>query len=201
MGQDKALLPFGDRPLGAWMAERVRQVCDEVAVVGDPAKYAAWGFPMVEDIFEDSGPLGGIHAALSATEAELNLIVGCDMPYLSQEFLELLVHIGGETDADGVVPTSAEFGYEPLCAVYQRSCLAPMGRALEAGRRRISEVFAELRLRLVPAEEWRRCDPEGRLFRNLNTREEFERARRELLGEPPNQPAAPGLRQDRTGRR
>ena len=56
MGQDKALIPFGDRPLGAWVAERVRQVCDEVAVVGDPAKYAAWGFPMVEDIFEDSPP-------------------------------------------------------------------------------------------------------------------------------------------------
>ena len=156
---------------------------------------------LTDEALQHSGPLGGIHAALSATEAELNLIVGCDMPYLSQEFLELLVHIGGETDADGVVPTSAEFGYEPLCAVYKRSCLAPMGRALQAGRRRVSEVFAELRLRWVPPEEWQRCDPAGRLFRNLNTREEYERARRELLGEPPNRPAAPGLRQDRTGRR
>ena len=182
MGQDKALLPFGGSPLGAWVAERVRQVCGKVAVVGDPAKYAGWGFPVAQDLFADSGPLGGIHAALSHSEAELNLVVGCDMPYLSLEFLEWLLRIAEETEADAVVPTSAEFGYEPLCAVYKPSCLVRVEQALQAGRRRISEVFPDLRLRTVPPAEWRTYDPQGRLFQNLNTREDYEQARRELLG-------------------
>jgi molybdopterin-guanine dinucleotide biosynthesis protein A len=181
MGEDKALLPFGGCPLGAWVAERVRQVCGEVAVVGDPAKYAAWGFPVARDIFADCGPLGGIHAALSHSEADLNLVVGCDMPYVTPEFMERLLRIAGEAQADAVVPVSAEYGYEPLCAVYKPSCLARMERALQAGRRRISEVFSELELRTVPPAEWQPYDPQRRLFQNLNTREDYEQALRELL--------------------
>lgn len=181
MGEDKALLPFGSRPLGVWMAERVRQVCGNVAVVGDPAQYARWGFPVVQDRFEDSGPLGGIHAALTDSDAELNLMVGCDMPYLAPEFLQWLLEMAGKTEADAVVPVSAEYGYEPLCAVYKAGCLTPMEQALRAGRRRISEVFAHLRMEAIPPGEWQAYDPQGRLFRNLNTREEYERALRDLL--------------------
>jgi len=182
MGEDKALLPFGDQPLGAWVAERVRQACGKVAVIGDAAKYAGWGFPMAQDIFADSGPLGGIHAALTHSAADLNLVVGCDMPYVSVEFLERLLEIAGEAPGDAVVPVSADYGYEPLCAVYKPSCLGRMEQALRAGRRRISEVFAELTLRAVPPAEWQPYDPQGRLFQNLNTREDYEQARRELLG-------------------
>lgn len=181
MGEDKALLPFGGRPLGVWVAERVRQVCGKVVVVGDPTKYAGWGFPVARDIFADSGPLGGIHAALCHSEADLNLVVGCDMPYVSPEFLEHLLQIAAETQADAVVPISAEYGYEPLCAVYKPSCLDRVEQALHAGHRRISEVFSALELRTVPPAEWQPYNPPGRLFQNLNTREDYEQALRELL--------------------
>ena len=181
MGEDKALLPFGGRPLGAWVAERVRQVCGRVAVVGDPAKYAGWGFPVVRDIFAEAGPLGGIHAALSCSEADLNLVVGCDMPYASMKFLEHLLQIAGEASADAVVPISTEYGYEPLCAVYKLSCLTRVEQALQAGRRRISEVFPDLELRTVLPAEWQPYDPHKRLFQNLNTREDYEQALQELL--------------------
>ena len=181
MGEDKALLPFGGQPMGSWMAERVRQVCGGAAILGDPGKYAAWGFPVIRDVFADSGPLGGIHAGLVHSDAELNLVVGCDMPYLSSEFLEWLLCIAAETEADAVVPASKKFGYEPLCGVYKPACLTPMERALRAGRRKVSEVFDCLRLRAVPPAEWQGYDPQDRLFRNLNTREEYELACRELL--------------------
>jgi molybdopterin-guanine dinucleotide biosynthesis protein A len=181
MGTDKAMLPFGGLPLGAWVARRLQQVCGNVAVVGEPAKYSGWGFRVIEDIFPAAGPLGGIHAALSDSKTELNLIVGCDMPYVTPEFLEFLLGAAAAADVDGVVPASAAFGYEPLCAVYKRSCLVPMECALRAGRRRISEVFPSLRLRTVPPAEWHHYDQEGRLLQNLNTRDEYERACRELL--------------------
>jgi molybdopterin-guanine dinucleotide biosynthesis protein A len=180
MGEDKALLPFGDRPLGAWVAGRVRQACGMVTVIGDAAKYAGWGFPVVADLFADSGPLGGIHAALSHSQADLNLVVGCDMPYLSVEFMERLLEIAGEGQADAVVPVSTEYGYEPLCAVYKPSCLAQVEQALRTGRRRISEVFSSLELRAIEPAEWQPYDPQGRLFQNLNTRKDYEEALREL---------------------
>lgn len=181
MGQDKALLLFEGRPLGLRAAELVQQVCGDVTIVGDPAKYAAWGFPVLRDLYPDRGPLGGIHAALQHSDAPFALAVGCDMPYLSLEFLHFLVGLARRSEADAVIPESEAFGYEPLCAVYARACLAPIEQALQADRGKISDVFGQLRLRLIPPAEWKPYDPEGRLFRNLNTLEEYEQASRELL--------------------
>jgi len=181
MGQDKALLLFEGRPLGLRAAELAQQVCSDVTIVGDPAKYAAWGFPVLRDLYPDRGPLGGIHAALAHCDAPLALVVGCDMPYLSPEFLHFLVGLARQSEADAVIPESETFGYEPLCAVYARACFAPIEQALREDRRKISEVFRTLRLRLISPSEWRPYDPEGRLFRNLNTLEEYEQARRELF--------------------
>ena len=141
MGQDKALLPFGERSLAVWVAERVQQVCREVSIIGDPVKHGAWGFPVLEDVIPDQGPLGGIHAALTHSDARFTLVVGCDMPYLSPEFLGLLLRIAQETEADAVVPESEEFCYEPLGAVYTPACLPSIEEALGKERRKISDVF------------------------------------------------------------
>lgn len=181
MGQDKALLLFEGRPLGLRAAELVQQVCGDVTLVGDPAKFAAWGFPVICDLYPDRGPLGGIHAALAHCDARLALVVGCDMPYLSLEFLHFLAGLARESEADAVIPESEAFGYEPLCAVYARACLAPVEQALQESRCKVSEVFGQLRLRLIPPAEWKPYDPDGRLFQNLNTLEDYEQARRELL--------------------
>src|SRR5690349_13170490 len=82
MGQDKALLAFEDRPLAARVADLVQQACGSVTLVGSREKYGGLGYPVMDDIFPNQGPLGGIHTALSRSRARWNLIAGCDMPYL-----------------------------------------------------------------------------------------------------------------------
>jgi molybdopterin-guanine dinucleotide biosynthesis protein A len=183
MNQDKAVLPFGNRPLAVWIAERVKPVCGNVSLVGGGAKYSVLGFPVVEDILQDQGPLGGIHAALADSPAAFNLIVGCDMPYLSTEFLESLVEIARTAGADAVVPESEAFGLEPLCAVYTRDCLPPLEDALRNGQRKISRFLERLHLRLVSREEWQPYNRNGNLFRNLNTLEDYQEAIAALMGE------------------
>lgn len=183
MGRDKALLPFGDRSLAAWMAKVVQKVCGEVSLVGSRAKYSGLGFPVVEDIFIDSGPLAGIHAALVHSDTPFSLIVGCDMPNLSPDFLDRLLEIALEGDSDAVVPESEAFGYEPLCAVYSRNCLPRIEEALRNEERKVSSIFSRLRVRPVMCREWQAYDPLGKLFQNLNTPEDYEQARTKLLRE------------------
>lgn len=181
MGQDKALLPFGDRPLAVWMAELVQAVCEDVSLVGSAGKYSGLGFPVIEDVFPGQGPLAGIYAALAHSEARFNLIVGCDMPYLSKEFLRWLLGVAQSGKEDLVIPASEAHGYEPLCAVYTTACRAAMEEALRSGERKISGFFERARVRVLTQQEWKLYDPGGRLFRNLNTWEEYEQARAELL--------------------
>ena len=182
MGRDKALLPFGDRPLAVWMAERMKRVCGDVSLVGSQAKYSRLGFPVIEDVFPGKGPLAGIHAALAHSDAVFSLVVGCDMPYLSPGFLDRLLEIALGADADVVVPQSETFSYEPLCAIYTRNCLPRIEESLQNGERKISSIFPRLRIRPVSWREWEAFDRLGKLFRNLNTPEDYEQARAELQG-------------------
>jgi len=176
MGQDKALLPLGGQPLAQRMGQLVRQVCQDVTLVGSRATYSHLGFRVIEDIFPDHGPLGGIHAALGHSSLPFSLIVGCDMPYLSTEFLELLIELAIQSGADAVVPGSAASGYEPLCAVYSRLCLGPIETALRAGQVRTQSAIERLKLHVVGCQEWLPYDRDGKLFCNLNTPEDYREA-------------------------
>src|SRR4051794_13836057 len=88
MGRDKALLDLGSGPLAAQVAGLIAQTCGSATLVGDPARYADLGFPIIPDNAPGLGPLSGIEAALAATASDWNLIVACDMPLLSPAIFE-----------------------------------------------------------------------------------------------------------------
>ena len=90
MGRDKAFLPFGEETLLSRSLRLARAVTESVSIVGDTKKFASFA-PVVEDAYRDRGPLGGIHAALSTTSAEHNLIMAVDLPFLNLRFLQYLI--------------------------------------------------------------------------------------------------------------
>jgi molybdenum cofactor guanylyltransferase len=176
MGPDKALLPFDGRPLVIYVADVVHRACGKVTLVGSRAKYDGLGLPVIEDLTPGLGPLGGIHTALIHSRDEHSIIVGCDMPYVSSEFLKHLIELAEQSHADVVIPKSREFTYEPLCAVYGAACLPVVEHAIRNGDRKISRVLERVRVRIVTTAEWQVFDSDGRLFSNLNTPEEYQRA-------------------------
>src|SRR5205807_372585 len=90
MGGDKALLEFDRRPLLTRMLELGNEISDDVRIVGGRERFSAFG-PVVEDLYLERGPLGGIHAALGATDRELSLVLAVDLPFLTADFLAWLV--------------------------------------------------------------------------------------------------------------
>ena len=181
MGHDKALLLWEGRPLAIWMAELVKGVCGSVTLVGSRDTHSELGFPAIEDLFPSQGPLAGIHASLLHSGSSSSLVVGCDMPYLSADFLTLLLETARTADADAVVPESADSQLEPLCAVYTEACLPPIEEALRHGQRKISRLLAQLQIRRLTHREWQPWDRGGKLFCNLNNPEDYQKAQRELL--------------------
>src|SRR5258705_3897791 len=80
MGADKAFLEFDGRTLLERALEVMHEACDEVAIVGDPAKFGSYGV-VVPDLYPGCGPLAGIHAALLHSSAELNMVLAVGMPF------------------------------------------------------------------------------------------------------------------------
>ena len=180
MGQDKALMEVRGRPLVLHVADAVQDAVHSVTLVGSMEKYGTLCLPVLEDREPGHGPLSGIHAALKDTRTPLNLVVGCDMPFLHADFLQFLVQVAMVADAQVTVAESLEFGFEALCAVYNRDILPAVEQAMIAGERKLSRLYEGLRVRSVSPDECRPYNPHGFLFHNVNTPEDFEQARLRL---------------------
>ncbi len=174
MGADKAFVVLEGRTLLARALDVARTVTSDVRIVGDAAKFAAFA-PVVEDVFRGCGPLGGIHAALRASAAELNLMLAVDVPFVSTKLLEFVVERARGSAA--VVTVARVGGWQPLCAVYRREFAEVAERALREGRYRIDGLFEVERMVVIGEEELSVAGCAAGMFRNLNTREEVERAR------------------------
>jgi molybdopterin-guanine dinucleotide biosynthesis protein A len=174
MGTDKAFVTLDGRTLLARALESARAVTCDVRIVGDATKFAAFA-PVVEDIFLGCGPLGGIHAALRASAAELNLMLAVDVPLISPELLRFLV--ARARDSAAVVTVArVEGGWQPLCAVYRREFSAVAESALRQGRHKIDALFDPATTMKITEEQLQTAGFSANAFRNLNTRRELEAA-------------------------
>jgi molybdopterin-guanine dinucleotide biosynthesis protein A len=195
MGRHKGLLDFGGVPLLLHTARLLEPLVADVIIVGSPHRYAALGFHAIADEYDaqaDSrsskpgrGPLAGIAAALAVTRSQWNLIVACDLPYLSAEWLDWLLSRAVRSHSEAVVPRT-EGGIEPLAAVYRRECNTPIAAALARGVRKVSDAVAECRLDFVYPHEWSRIDSSGLMLRNMNSPEDYEEARNWWASSRPN---------------
>ena len=177
MGRDKALLQLGDQTLIERVIAAARPLAYPCLIVGDPAAYAHLGLPVLPDRHPGLGPLGGLHTALGQTAAPV-LLLACDLPFLTPDFLRHLASRRGPHQA--VVPYTAA-GLQPLCALYEPSCLATVETAIQADQLGMRSLLHNLSLDLVREKDWRPHDERGLLFANLNAPEEYERAQAALL--------------------
>ena len=180
MGSDKAFLRLGEETLLSQALKTAGAVAGEVRIVGDASKFAAFG-RIVEDVYRDRGPLGGIHAALSSTTTDLNLMLAVDLPFVGLKFLKYLLGRARESGATVTVPRAGS-GLQPLCAVYRRGFVDVAEPSLRAGKNRIDSLFAKAATCVIEENELVKAGFSSEMFRNLNTPEEFEMARGRHLG-------------------
>lgn len=178
MGADKAFLKLGDQPLVSHALKLAASVTSEVRIVGSVGKFAALA-PVVEDVYRDRGPLGGIHAALLSSATDLNLMLAVDLPFVRQAFLQYLILQATASCATVTVP-HANGGFQPLCAMYRREFGTVAETALQSGRNKIDWLFAKVATRVIEEDELRRAAFQVSMFRNLNTPEEWEQAKTDL---------------------
>jgi molybdopterin-guanine dinucleotide biosynthesis protein A len=177
LGRDKASEMLLGKPLLQRAIERVEGLvaqCVVVRAAGQvlPDVPAHGSLRVVEDVYSDSGPLGGLYTGLAAVDSALGLVVACDMPLLQPSLLGVLLRQAAGHEA--VVPVTAA-GPEPLCAVYSRECLPAVKQRLDDADYKVMNTLQDLNVLYLDEEEWRRFDPEGLSFLNVNTQADLER--------------------------
>ena len=176
MGRDKAFLELGGVPLVIRTARLVESVTGAPTVIGNASAFRPLGLRAIEDEWPGAGPLGGIATALRASSAPWSLVVACDLPYLTKDWLEFLVERALASDAIAVLPMNVR-GAEPLCAMYHRGCEAAIREALASGTRKVTDGLRSLLVEMIGPLEWKGFDSDGLLFKNMNSPADYEEAR------------------------
>jgi ABC-type transporter Mla maintaining outer membrane lipid asymmetry ATPase subunit MlaF/molybdopterin-guanine dinucleotide biosynthesis protein A len=184
MGSDKALLQFGGMTLLERALQAGHAIAEKLYIVGQRGRYGQFG-EVIEDIYPDCGPLGGIHAALSTTTTDLNLMLSVDMPLMAARFLEWLVR-QAQTSRELIVVPDALGGLQPLCAIYRPQARDAAEQALKRGDYKISHLFSAVHTRQILLQEIVAAGFSPDIFRNVNTSEEYEELVRQkrLVAEP-----------------
>jgi molybdopterin-guanine dinucleotide biosynthesis protein A len=147
MGRDKAWLELAGLPLVLRVARSVEPLVSAVTVIGPLERFESVGLASIPDRIparaasgeSSCGPLGGILTALNATQCSWNLVLACDLPYITTEWLEWLLGRAGALEAQAVVPERVS-GVEPLAAVYRKECAQVLAEALGRDVRKVSEA-------------------------------------------------------------
>jgi molybdopterin-guanine dinucleotide biosynthesis protein A len=176
MGRDKAFMELDGQPLIVAAVEKALAATDKVRIVGAGERFGHLGVEVVEDVYTGAGPLGGIHAALSSSTADLNLVLGVDTPFLSASFLRFLISEAARTGATVVSPRVGG-RFEPLCSVYRREFAAIAKQALDRGDYGIATLFPAVLHHAIEESTIARFELGTAMFDNLNTPEEFARAK------------------------
>jgi molybdopterin-guanine dinucleotide biosynthesis protein A len=177
MGEDKARLTLGGLSFVEHISAALDALTESVTLVGSAERCAAWPrMPSVPDFYVEWGALGGLHAALAACRAEWAVAVACDLPFVTGELFLRLASFRENFDA--VVPVQRDGRWQPLCALYRaRAASALAAELIAAGERRPRALLGRLRTRRVAFDELSSLRGADLFFTNVNTPEDYARAR------------------------
>ena len=173
-GVNKAFVKVGGVSLIERVAGVLRSVFEETVIVtNNPEDYAFLNMPMYRDIIPGLGPLGGIFTGLQMITGEAGFFVACDMPFLNPDLIRYLSGIkNGTIRFDVVIPRIA-WKLEALHALYGKRCVPFAEKLLHSGNYQIIQLFPNVSVRHVEAEEIMGFDPELKSFFNINRPQEL----------------------------
>ncbi|HKP28427.1 MAG TPA: molybdenum cofactor guanylyltransferase [Gemmatimonadales bacterium] len=150
----------------------------EPLLIANVPEGAGWrpGLRTVRDVIPSLGALGGIYTAVKESPAPV-VLVAWDMPFVTPALLTALA--SGLENADACLPESdGPRGVEPLCAAYGPAVGPAIEAGLARGDRRAIAFHDSVRVAILNGEKIRSLGDPGRLFFNVNTAEDLERANR-----------------------
>jgi molybdopterin-guanine dinucleotide biosynthesis protein A len=171
MGTDKALLQINGHSFLQHCHDVLIKLCDEIIISSSNQAHELNNTLRVADIYPEKGPLGGLHATLSASKNDINLCLSVDTPFVTVDFLRWMLN-QQKDDKSFFIKEGGRF--HPLIGVYHKSAVALTEVALKNNSLRTTELVKHL------PHDWQHLEVYGDynfgMLANINTQEEYEKA-------------------------
>jgi len=165
MGEDKALLPFGDCPsMAAFQYQKLKTLFPTVYISSKTDKFD-FSAPLIIDRYPESSPMVALASLFETVDAQAVFVLSVDMPLLRTEEIERLCRHYQTQQPDILIARSPR-GLEPLCGVYHRSILPHIHALLAADTHRMRALLERVRTETLTFAQ-------SNSFTNINTPEEY----------------------------
>jgi len=162
--QNKALIQINAISVVESVLNTVSPYVQKVMIITNtPEEYSFLDIETAKDVRPGFGPLSGIHSALSLASSEYVLVVSCDIPLVGSKQIEQLVSSCRGHD----ITIFKHKNFEPLCAVYRRSCIDALNELIDHNECRIIDLFPTLDVKVLRVDD-------AEIFRSINTKEDYE---------------------------
>ncbi len=169
-------------PVVQYVLDALASVVDDIVITtgpDQPLPDVRCELPVVvcEDLLPERGPLTGILTGLQCARSEYTVVVPCDTPFVEPTLLRSLIALRHGYDA--VVPVVGGRP-RPLPAVYRKTCIPALERALNGDDLSVTSFLLHVRPCVLEEHRVRETDPELRSFVNINRPRDAAKARRAL---------------------
>jgi molybdenum cofactor guanylyltransferase len=168
MGEDKGLALLKGIPMVKHVINGLVKFNLKVRLISGNENYSQFGLPVHQDLVKGKGPMGGLFTALSFSENDYVLLIGCDMPFISINLLERLT----KNAKQGMVTVAESNGrINPLLAIYPKSFLGHVQKNIEGEKLKMQDFILKNPHHVVPMDNIENIDPVT--YSNINSRLEL----------------------------
>ncbi len=132
-GIKKGLIKINNVPIIEHLIYTINTFCNKIIIVTNDDVYdylKSEKISIIQDLIKDTGPIGGIHTGLFHTNTNKNIVLSCDMPYLTRAIIQLL---SAHKDISDIVVPKIKQEIHPLCGIYSKSILPLINNQVQSG--------------------------------------------------------------------
>lgn len=171
MGRSKAALPWGGGTAGNLLEFQTTRLAllfrEVVVVVKEMPDFPIGPARVVLDTSPDYAAIHGVLRAIDETEDHV-FVLAVDLPALTHDVVHEIASRGSRTPAPALLPESGG-RLQPLAAVWRRAAARIAKNRISRGMLSLTGLADEAGAEILPEREWRKLDPSGNSFANVNT--------------------------------
>lgn len=140
-GIPKGLIQLNGMPILENQVNLLKKFCHQIIIVSNDSSYhylQSDTIVVISDLIKDIGPLGGLYTGLSFTNKEKNIVLACDMPYVSEDVMHFLISY--QEKGEVIVPKLQE-DIHPLCGIYSINILPIIQQQIEKNNFKLKHLL------------------------------------------------------------
>jgi len=174
MGQDKALMKIGDKTLIEYVYEIINTFTSEILISSNTNDYSFLNCEIIPDIYQNIGPMAGIHASLKNSKYDKNIVISCDTPFISKKIILELIKASSSYDI--TISRNNKF-IEPLIGIYNKNILEYLDNAISNNKYSIQKFIHSSNHNIIDIDKII-LDESKNSFININNQKEFLNAQK-----------------------